>query len=121
MSKENVKEKNEDKGVKTKASKNSKANKGKRYTPAERAKLLAKYHKLRQGGATTGAAAEQVGVPYITLRMWAKKEANGGAPVKAKKASSAKTSAPYVLVLPSGMRVECASATDLTTVIRGLQ
>lgn len=57
----------------------TKANKkkGKRYTEAEKKELLKKYYTLRQEGVTTSEASKEVGVPYITLRSWDKKDLPG--------------------------------------------
>jgi transposase-like protein len=54
-----------------------KGNTGKRYSEAERKKILAFVEKYGRGGIT--AASRQYGVSYIALRRWMK-HGPGGAP-----------------------------------------
>ena len=67
---------------KTKKQRKKVAARGKRYTPAQRARLLKRFTALRARGVTVMEAAKQIGVPYITLHNWEKKA--GIAPAKKK-------------------------------------
>jgi len=85
------------------------------YTPAQRYHKLQEYHAYRRQGLTAYDAAEKVGVPYITLRTWEKKEKKrdvrkavmgalgNGAEIKAP-SEREKLDGPR-LVLPNGMKV----------------
>jgi hypothetical protein len=105
----------------------------KRYGDAERMQLLDKYHALRKEGKNAAVAAEELSVPYITLRTWekaievkaagkkkaAKVAARGAkAKKKAKTVKRAPVSGGVVLVLPDGTRVECARAEDAVQFIK---
>lgn len=102
----------------------SKAKKN-RYSKDEKKALLDKYHQLRKGGKPAKEAAEQVGVPYITLRSWEAPEVFKSKKRKTKQASekasekrlrqaAAKASQPprkkkshdgLEITFPSGMKV----------------
>jgi hypothetical protein len=48
--------------------------KGRRYLPWEREKIMTKFAKLREKGVPAVEAGKKVGVPYVTLQAWAKKD-----------------------------------------------
>ena len=109
--------------------------KANRYDEAEKVKFLNDYQELRNMGKNADVAAKEVGVPYITLRTWQKSKevkpkgnreavrapAKGaraprrGSPKNPKKLAF---SAPVVVVLPDGTRIECTNAADAVAFIK---
>lgn len=100
---------------------------GKRYNDKAKAELLAKYNQLRQSGVNAQEAAQNVGIPYITLRSWEKKTQSpqasrgrrGRPPATAPRAPVAQGG--VTLVTPNGHRLEGIPIADVIRVILELQ
>ncbi|RLC88694.1 MAG: hypothetical protein DRJ03_02120 [Chloroflexi bacterium] len=82
-----------------------------RYTPEERTELTRKYHAFRSKGVTAMDAAAKVGVHYITLLAWAKKE---------REAQCAETPSDLRIVMSNGIAVY-GSPRDLAQVLRNIE
>lgn len=132
------------KAVKKPIKKTANAKKGKRYTPKEKERLLAKYNTARAAGKNTQDAAKAVGVPYITIHSWEKKTGKTTRRKKATKKSSVKRQAlkkavrgkkkpgrkpkaapkprgGLTLVTPNGFRIEGISSSELIMVLKALK
>lgn len=108
-----------------------------RYSPEKRKELLTQYTKLRKKGMTAADAANQLAVPYITLRTWEKKgtpkrgkgskvskkvgrkkAAKRGRPKTAKTRKSKKRFKGRVrITFPDGTVVACETPADAATVL----
>ena len=68
------------------------------YSMAQRRKLVAKYHRLRDAGVDTRDAATRLGVARTTLRRWVRELAAADAPPE-----------PVVVSLPERVRLQDAT------------
>lgn len=97
--------------------------KTKNYSESEKKRALKLYHKARDNGDTCADAAEAAGLPYITLRLWEKREesgpSKGARPIgRPRKTASGK----FKLFGPDGKVVaEADSAADLLKIIKTLE
>ncbi len=106
------------------------ADRGKRYSDAEKQQLLARYRELRNAGQTTKQAAASLGMPYLTLRRWELAEP-AAAPAENVRRAQVRVP-PYgptvevtseghlTLITPAGFRIEGLSTPELIRVIESL-
>jgi flagellar biosynthesis GTPase FlhF len=107
-----------------------KADRGKRYSDAEKQQLLSRYRELRNAGQTAKQAAASLGMPYLTLRRW---ELAVPATAPAEDVRRAQVRVPpygptvevtsqghLTLVTPAGFRIEGLSTPELIRVIESL-
>ncbi len=100
----------------------------KRLSEKQKAKKLAKYRQLREGGKTAVAAAKAVGVAYFTLLRWDKETGKpkkagrkaGGKP-GSRRAAAVNVPARLTLTMPGGYRIEADRAEDVIAVLRALR
>jgi hypothetical protein len=53
-----------------KKGKKKKGSRGNRYTPEDRLVHTKAWFELRAGGMSASAAADRIGIPYVTLKTW---------------------------------------------------
>ena len=101
-----------------------KSKKGKRYSQEEKKTILEKYNSLRNAGTNAYDAAKKVGISYITIRSWEKKEGlgrrskgSGGTKLAQKITSS---SGGLALVLPNGPRIEGLTVEQAIKIIKSV-
>lgn len=100
------------------------AKKGKRYTAKEKKDILAKYNSLRESGTNAYDAAKKVGISYITIRSWEKKEGlgrrqKGTAATKPQQTKSTATGG-LSMVLPNGNRIEGLTVDQLIKIVKSV-